>query len=64
MSNEKETKTIKGRVLLDCSYGKSDDIIELSSEAMKIAEKSGEVDPHPSAVAYVESISKKAKASK
>jgi hypothetical protein len=44
----------KARVLVDCRFGKVDDVVELTAE--ELAEASGQVDPHPDAVAYAESL--------
>ena len=44
------------RVLVEGHYGKPDDVIELEGEALAVAVASGQVDPHPDAVAYAEGL--------
>ena len=46
----------KVRVLVEGHYGKPDDVIELEGEALAQALASGQVDPHPDAVAYAEGL--------
>ena len=46
----------KVRVLVEGHYGKPDDVIELDGEALAQAIASGQVDAHPEAVAYAESL--------
>jgi hypothetical protein len=48
-----EGKT-KARVLVDCRFGKVNDVVEITAE--EAAEAAGQVDPHPDAVAYAESL--------
>lgn len=46
---------IKARVLLDCELGKADDVVVFAS-AEEAAAAGGQVDTHPEAVAYAESL--------
>ena len=46
----------KVRVLVEGNYGKPDDVIELEGEELAQALASGQVDPHPDAVAYAEGL--------
>jgi hypothetical protein len=57
MATKKQTadKT-KARVLLDCAYGKVDQVIEIEAADLAIAQASGQVDTDPAAVAYAESL--------
>lgn len=50
----KPAKKVKVRVLVDCSLGKCNDVVELDADA--VASHGGEVDAHPSAVAYAEKL--------
>ena len=50
------TAATKVRVLVEGHYGKPDDVIELEGEALAQALASGQVDPHPDAVAYAEGL--------
>ena len=50
------TAATKVRVLVEGHYGKPDDVIELEGEALAVAVASGQVDPHPDAVAYAEGL--------
>lgn len=45
--------TVKARVLVDGAYGKVNDVVEVTAAE---AESSGELDAHPDAVAYAESL--------
>ena len=56
MATKKVAEKTKARVLLDCSYGKVDEVIEIAAEDLAVAESSGHVDTHPDAVAYAESL--------
>lgn len=44
---------IKARVLAKCIYGKPNDVVEVTSAE---AAASPDLDPHPDAVAYAESL--------
>ena len=50
------TAATKVRVLVEGNYGKPDDVIELEGEELAQALASGQVDPHPDAVAYAEGL--------
>ena len=56
MATKKQAQATKVRVLVEGHYGKPDDVIELEGEALAVAVASGQVDTHPDAVAYAESI--------
>lgn len=44
---------VKARVLVACTYGKPDDVVEVTSAEV---DASPELDAHPDAVAYAESL--------
>lgn len=46
-------ETVKARVLVDGAYGKVNDVVEVATAE---AEASSELDAHPDAVAYAESL--------
>lgn len=48
--------TVKGRVLMDGTWGVVNQVIDILPEMVEQAEKSGQVDTHPDAVAYAESL--------
>ena len=50
------TAATKVRVLVEGNYGKPNDVIELEGEELAQALASGQVDPHPDAVAYAEGL--------
>ena len=50
---EAPAETVKARVLVAGAYGKPDDVVEVSAAE---AEASSELDAHPDAVAYAESL--------
>lgn len=56
MATKKQAHATKVRVLVECHYGKPDDVIELDGEALAVAVASGQVDAEPAAVAYAESL--------
>lgn len=56
MATKKQAQATKVRVLVEGHYGKPDDVIELEGEALAQALASGQVDAHPEAVAYAESL--------
>ena len=56
MTTKKQTTATKVRVLVEGNYGKPDDVIELEGEELAQALASGQVDPHPDAVAYAEGL--------
>jgi hypothetical protein len=47
---------VKCRVLMSCSYGQPDDVIELPADEAQAGQDAGELDPDPAAVAYAESL--------
>ncbi len=47
-----EGKKMKVRVLLDCTHGQCNDVVELTAAQAKRAEEDGLVDSNPKAVAY------------
>ena len=47
---------MKARVLVDGAFGKADQVVELDGDQLAQAIASGQVDPHPEAVAYAESL--------
>jgi hypothetical protein len=47
---------VKARVLVDCAYGRCDDVVEI--DAASVEGLSGVVDAEPAAVAYAESLAK------
>ena len=56
MATKKQTTATKLRVLVEGAFGKPDDVIELEGEELSQALASGQVDAHPEAVAYAESL--------
>jgi hypothetical protein len=56
MATKKQAEKTKARVLVDCGYGKVDDVIEIDAADLSVAQASGQVDTHPDAVAYAESL--------
>lgn len=54
----------KVRVLLDCHYGRADDVVELPAAVLKAAKAAGMVDDHPEAVKYAEGLQAKKAAGK
>ena len=48
-----EDAQVKARVLVDCAHGKCNDVVLV---AASVAESSSELDAHPDAVAYAESL--------
>ena len=56
MATKKQTTATKVRVLVEGAFGKPDDVIELDGEELAQALASGQVDPHPEAVAYAEAL--------
>ena len=60
MATKKQTtSTVKGRVLMDGTWGKVNQVIEIPADQVEQAEQSGQVDTHPDAVAYAESLEAK-----
>jgi hypothetical protein len=56
MATKKIAEKTKARVLLDCAYGKVDEVIEIAPVDLATAIASGNVDPHPDAVAHAEAL--------
>lgn len=56
MATKKLPTATKVRVLVEGAFGQPDDVIELEGEALAQAIASGQVDAHPEAVAYAESL--------
>jgi hypothetical protein len=48
----KPVKTVKARVLAVCCWGQPNDVVEISADQAKAAEKEGMVDTDKAAVAY------------
>jgi len=48
---------IKARVLVAGSFGAPDDVVSLAPDALAAGVSAGQLDPHPDAVAYAESMS-------
>lgn len=48
----KAVKKTQARVLVDCSHGKANDVVELDAAALKTAEAAGLIDSDKAAVAY------------
>lgn len=51
-----KAKTAKARVLLDCAYGRCNDVIELDAEQVAAGVAAGDLDDSAPAVAYAESL--------
>jgi hypothetical protein len=49
-------QTVKGRVLMDGTWGRVNQVIDILPSMVEEAEQSGQVDTHPDAVAYAESL--------
>ena len=47
---------VKVRVLVRCSWGAPDEVVQLSAADAEHAAQAGEVDPNPAAVAYAETL--------
>lgn len=56
MATKKPQASVKARVLMDGLYGRVDDVVEIPAAELQQAEASGQVDTHPDAVAYAESL--------
>lgn len=50
---KKEPEIVKARVLCAGQFGNVDDVVEVASD---VAAEHGDLDPHPDAVAYAESL--------
>ena len=53
--------SVKVRVLVRCGLGAANDVVSLTAAEAEQAAASGEVDPHPDAVAYAEGLQAAAK---
>lgn len=53
MAKKDDAKLVKARVLCDGVYGKVDEVVEVTAEE---AAASSDIDAHPDAVAYAESL--------
>lgn len=51
-------KSVKVRVLVDCLYGRCDDVVTLAADVAKAAAEAGQVDTDKAAVAYAQSLKK------
>lgn len=51
-----DTNAAKVRILVDCLFGKCDEVVELSGDQLKQAVEGGFADPDPAAVKYAESL--------
>lgn len=58
LSPPSKAKTIKVRVLVACSHGQPDDVVNLPADVAKLAEEGGQVDSNKAAVAYAASLAK------
>lgn len=57
MATKKQTtQLVKGRVLVDGTWGRVNQVIDILPDMVESAEASGQVDTHPDAVAYAESL--------
>lgn len=54
--NQKASKQRKARVLLDCAYGKCNDVITADAGEIDAGEKAGQLDSSKAAVEYAEQI--------
>lgn len=58
MADTPEVKKVKGRVLVDGTFGKCNDVVEIDAKQVKAL--AGVVDTDPEAVAYAESLAREA----
>ena len=56
MATKKQAQATKVRVLVEGHFGRPDDVVELDGDELAQALASGQVDAHPEAVAYAESL--------
>lgn len=56
MATKKPQASVKARVLMDGLYGRVDDVVEIPAAELQQAEASGQIDAHPDAVSYAESL--------
>lgn len=55
-SNGEPAAPVLARVLVQCSWGSPDDVVEIPADQVEGAAASGQVDTHPDAVAYALSL--------
>jgi hypothetical protein len=55
-----DTKKVKARVLVDCAFGKADDIVEVTEGEAKAS--ANEIDTNKDAVAFAEKLQAEKKA--
>lgn len=55
-AKKQTTNTVKARVLVDGTFGRINQVIEILADQVEQAEQSGQVDTNPDAVAYAESL--------
>lgn len=55
-ASEGQPAKVKARVLMDCAFGKVDDVVEVTEA--EAAASTSQLDAHPDAVAYAESLKK------
>lgn len=53
-STQSEASKVKARVLMDCPFGKADEVVEVTEAEAKVC--SSYLDAHPDAVAYAEGL--------
>lgn len=56
LANASKAKTVRVRVLVACSHGQPDDVVNLPADVAKLAEEGGQVDSNKVAVAYALSL--------
>lgn len=54
MAKAEKSDKVKARVLVDCAFGKVDDVVEVTAAEAK--DHASDLDAHPDAVAYAESL--------
>lgn len=54
MAKAKDSDKVKARVLMDCMFGKVDDVVEVAASEAK--DHANKLDSHPDAVAYAEGL--------
>jgi hypothetical protein len=55
-SAPKSAKTVKVRVLADCTLGRANDVVTLTAAEAKLADEQGLADPSKEAVAYAATL--------
>lgn len=56
----KKNETVRALVLVDCIYGKCQEVKDFSRDEAVAIEEAGYIDSHPNAVAFGESLAKDA----